>query len=93
VTKCGYSKKFSPLPFVFIISFMKKNLFSCHFSFNTTFPLIFMLGFNQMGWHLNNLIKLEIVLRHAKLFMTYFLKKYTERPINSPNKWENLLEK
>jgi hypothetical protein len=24
----------------------------CHFSFSTTFPLIAMLGFNQMGWHL-----------------------------------------
>ena len=31
---------------------MKKNLFSCHFSFSTTFPLIYILGFNQMGWHL-----------------------------------------
>ena len=39
----------------------------------------------------NNLIKLEIVLSHVKLFITYSWKKYTERPINSQNKWEKLL--
>ena len=50
--KTSSSTDISPLPFVFIISFMKKIPFSCHFSFSTTFPLIFMLGFSKMGWHL-----------------------------------------
>jgi hypothetical protein len=39
----------------------------------------------------NEFDKIRNCIKPCKTFYNIFLKKYTERPINSQNKWGNLL--
>jgi hypothetical protein len=43
------------------------------------------------GSNMEQLDKIKNCIKPCKTFYKIFLKKYTERPINSQNKWENLL--
>jgi hypothetical protein len=48
--------------------------------------LLFVTGSNMEKFD-----KIRNCIKPCKTFYYIFLKKYTERPINSQNKWENLL--
>ena len=43
------------------------------------------------GSNVEQFDKIRNCIKPCKTFYNIFLKKYTERPINSQNKWENLL--
>jgi hypothetical protein len=43
------------------------------------------------GPNMEQFDKIRNCIKPCKTFYNIFLKKYTERPLNSQNKWENLL--